>query len=242
MPSSPDARNLPKRFEMRVELEATRVIMVWKERLEQARVSVHVLVAAAGEIEDDEVVLLELRQTLDKTGDGVGRFERGDDAFGARKKARGFESRLIGDGGIFGTPLIGQPGVFGADGGIVEPGGNGMRCGDLPIFVLQNVSVGALQDARSGASKSLMRGEASSVFAEFSAAATGLDADHFHIGVAEEIIKEADGIRTAADAGEKMRGQALFGGEDLLAGFAADHGLKIAHHRGIRMRAENGAE
>ena len=39
-----------------------------------------------------------------------------------------------------------------------------------------------------------------------------------------------------------MRGQALFGGEDLLAGFAADNGLKIANHRRIRMRAENGAE
>ena len=40
----------------------------------------------------------------------------------------------------------------------------------------------------------------------------------------------------------KMRGQALFGGENLLAGFAADDGLKIADHRRIRMRAENGAE
>ena len=39
-----------------------------------------------------------------------------------------------------------------------------------------------------------------------------------------------------------MRGQTLFGGENLLAGFAADDGLKIADHRRIRMRAENGAE
>src|SRR5216683_4542605 len=199
MPSSPDARNLPKRFEMRVELEATRVIMVWKERLEQARVSVHVLVAAAGEIEDDEVVLLELRQTLDKTGDGVGRFERGDDAFGARKKARGFESRLIGDGGIFGTPLIGQPGVFGADGGIVEAGGNGMSRGDLAVFVLQNVGVSALENAGARSRKTLMGGEASGVFAEFSAAAARFDADHLYVGIAKEIVKEADGIRTAAD-------------------------------------------
>src|SRR5216683_5587800 len=117
MPSSPDARNLPKRFEMRVELEATRVIMVWKERLEQARVSVHVLVAAAGEIEDDEVIFPQLGQPFDQAGDGVGGFERGNDAFGAREQARGIESGLIGDGEIFGAALVGEPGMFGADGG-----------------------------------------------------------------------------------------------------------------------------
>ena len=74
------------------------------------------------------------------------------------------------------------------------------------------------------------------------AAAAGFDADHFHVGVAQKFVEEADGVRTAADAGEEMRGQALFRGEDLLAGFAADDGLKIAHHRRIRMRAEHGAE
>src|SRR5712692_7080939 len=87
-----------------------------------------------------------------------------------------------------------------------------------------------------------MCSQAGGVFAKFAAAATGFDADHLYISVAEKLIKETDGIRTAANAGEKMRGDAFFGGEDLLAGFAADHGLKIAHHRGIGMRAENGAE
>ena len=56
------------------------------------------------------------------------------------------------------------------------------------------------------------------------------------------MVEEADGVRAAADAREKMRGQPLFGGENLLAGFAADDGLKIADHRGIRMRAENRAK
>src|SRR5258708_18007335 len=45
-----------------------------------------------------------------------------------------------------------------------------------------------------------------------------------------------------AYAGEKMRRQALFCGENLLASFAADDGLKIADHCGVRMRAEDGAE
>ena len=36
--------------------------------------------------------------------------------------------------------------------------------------------------------------------------------------------------------------ETLFGGDNLLAGFAADDGLKIADHSGIRMGAEDGAE
>src|SRR6266849_538987 len=132
--------------------------------------------------------------------------------------------------------------MLGADGRIVEASGNRMSGRDLAVFVLQNVSVRSLKDAGARPAKSLMRDKACSVFAEFAAAAAGFDADHFHVGVAQKLIKEADGIRTAADAGEKMRRQALFGGENLLARFAADDGLKIADHRWIRMRAENGAE
>src|SRR6266478_731316 len=102
--------------------------------------------------------------------------------------------------------LVSEPGVLGADGGIIEAGGDGMRCGDLAT------------------------------------ATSSFDADHLYIRVAKELMEKADGVRTAADASKKMRGQALFRGEDLFAGFAADDGLKIADHRRVRMRAQNGAE
>ena len=106
------------------------------------------------------------RSALDQAGDGVGGFERGDDAFGAREETRGFERGGVGDGGVFGAAFVGEPGVLGADGGIVEAGGDGMRGGDLAVFVLQNVGVGALQDAGARAGEALMRGEARGVFAE----------------------------------------------------------------------------
>src|SRR5580704_9156013 len=80
MPSSPDARSSANRLEMRVELELATVIGVWKERLEQAGVSVHVLVATAGEVEDDEAVFTHFGDALDQAGDGVGGFQRGDNA------------------------------------------------------------------------------------------------------------------------------------------------------------------
>jgi hypothetical protein len=55
------------------------------QRLEQAGVSVHVLVAAAGNVENDQVVLGHLRGAVDQPGERVCGFERRDNAFGARK-------------------------------------------------------------------------------------------------------------------------------------------------------------
>ena len=74
----------------------------------------------------------------------MSRFERGDDAFGAGESAGGIERGGVRDGGIFGAALIGEPGVLGTDGGVVETGGDGMRCRDLAVFGLQDVSVRAL--------------------------------------------------------------------------------------------------
>src|SRR5208337_4490653 len=132
--------------------------------------------------------------------------------------------------------------MLGADGRIVEAGGDGMGGGDLAVFVLQDVGVGALEDAGARAGEALMSGEARGVIAEAVAAASSFDADHFHVSVFQEFVEESDGIGATADAGVEMRGQTLFGGENLLAGFAADDGLKIADHRWIRMRTENGTE
>ncbi len=114
--------------------------------------------------------------------------------------------------------------------------------GDLAVFGLQHVGVGALQNAGARSGEALRGGEACGVFAEFVAAAAGFDADHFYGFVFQKFVEQADGVGTAADAGKKMRGQAIFRSENLRAGFAADAGVEIAHHRGIRMRAENRAE
>ena len=98
------------------------------------------------------------------------------------------------------------------------------------------------KNAGARAGEALMGGETRGVFAEAVAAAAGFDADHFYVGIFQKFEEQADGVGAAADAGVEMRGQALFGGEDLLTGFAADDGLEIADHGGIRMRAEDGAE
>ena len=77
------------------------------------------------------------------------------------------------------------------------------------------------------------------MFAEPVAASAGFDADHLHVSVLQEFVKQANCVRAAANTSEKMRGQALFRGKNLRARFAADAGMKIANHRRIGMRAEN---
>src|SRR6266481_6439575 len=136
MPSSPEARSSAKRLEIRVKLGKAAAIACGK-RLEQTGISAHVLVAAAGEVEDDEVVLAHAREPFDQTCDGVRGFERGNNAFGASEQTGSIKRSGVRDGGIFGTALVGEPGMLGANGGIIESCGNGMRRGDLAVFILK---------------------------------------------------------------------------------------------------------
>src|SRR2546430_948531 len=108
----------------------------------------------------------------------MGGFERGNDAFGAGEGARSVECGSVGYGGIFGAALVGEPGVLGTDGGVIETSGNGMRCCDLAVFGLQDVGVRALEDAGTRAGEALRSGEARGVFAESVATAAGFDANH----------------------------------------------------------------
>ncbi len=80
------------------------------------------------------------------------------------------------------------------------------------------------------------------MFAQFVAAAAGFHADQPHGFVLHERMENSDGIAAAADAGDHLIRQAAFGFENLLARFEADHAMKIAHHGGIRMRAQRRAQ
>src|SRR5262245_26556270 len=99
-----------------------------------------------------------------------------------------------------------------------------------------------MQDAGARAGESLRGGETSGVFAKSIAAAACFDPHQLYIFVVQKFVEEADGVRAAADAGEEMRWQALFSGENLRVGLTADAGMKIADHSRIRMSAENGAK
>src|SRR5579859_119349 len=128
------------------------------------------------------------------------RFERRYNTFNAREHTRSIKSGGIRDGGVRGAALIREPRVLRTNCRIVESGGDGMRGGDLSVFVLQNVRECSLQHSGARSGKALMRRKARGVFAKLPAAAAGFDANHFHIGVAQKLMKQADGVRTSANA------------------------------------------
>src|SRR5271166_1160612 len=74
------------------------------------------------------------------------------------------------------------------------------------------------------------------------AAASGFDADELDAGVVEEGVEDADGVGASADAGDDGGGKLGFGFQNLLTRLFADDAVEVAHHRRIRMRAENAAE
>ena len=210
---------------------------IFANGLEEAGVSVHILVATAREIEDDKVVFGQFRQALHETGNGMRRFQRGNNPLRARKQPRGIQGGLIGNGRVLRAALVRQPCMLGTDSRIVEPRGNGMRRGDLPIFVLQNVSVRSLKDSWPRAHKPLMSSQTSRMLAKLPPPPSRFDPNHFHLRITQKLMEQPDGVGPASDTSEKMRGQTLFRSEDLLARFAADDRLKITHHCGIGMRA-----
>jgi hypothetical protein len=93
-----------------------------------------------------------------------------------------------------------------------------------------------LQHARGAAA------EARRVLADFVAPPAGFDADQFDCPIGHKRVEHADGVAPAAHAGENGIGQAAFGFQNLAARLLADARMEIAHHHGIRMRAQRGAE
>ena len=187
-----------------------------------------VLVAAAAEIEHEQMVARQSRRDLRDMGQSMRRLERRDDALHARAELEGLERLVVVDRDVLDAAEIVEPGMLRPDAGIVEPGRDRMRVLDLPVLVLQKICPVAVQHAGHAA---VERGR---VLAGLDAVAAGLDPDHAHALVVEEGMEEADGVRAAADAGDERIGQPSLGALELLANLVADHRLEVAHHRGIR--------
>src|SRR5262249_41027019 len=80
------------------------------------------------------------------------------------------------------------------------------------------------------------------VIAQLGAPAAGFDADHPYVFVLHEIVEEADRITSASNARDQNVGNPSLFSQNLRPSFAADHGLKVADHHRVGMRAEDRAE
>ena len=79
--------------------------------------------------------------------------------------------------------LIAQPGMFGADGGVIQTGADAVSELNLAVLVLKDVRASALQNAQRSALKT--RG----MFFGLDAFPSRFDAEHFDRSVFEEWIK-----------------------------------------------------
>ncbi len=195
-----------------------------------------VFVAASGEIDDEDLFLGHGFGEIEGVGDGVGGFEGGDDAFALGGDLQSGEGLLIRDGIVLNAAGVFPIGVFGADAGVIETGGDGVNVSSLAVGVLEDVAEGAVKDAR------VAHGEGGGVLAETASASAGFRAVEFDSGVFDEGVEDAGGVGTATDARDDGVREAAEVVEGLLAGFDADDGLKVADDGGEGMGAGDGAD
>lgn len=164
------------------------------------------------------------------------RLDRRDDALRAGEQAQGLHRGVVGDRAVLAAARVLQEGVLRADARVVQAGRNGVRLGDLALLVLEDVTAGAVQDAR------LARGQGGRVLAGLDAVSGGLEADQADVGVRDEGVEEADGVGAAADAGRDGVRQPSGALQDLAAGLDADDPVEVADHGREGVRAGDRAE
>ena len=196
----------------------------------------HVLVAAAGQIDEQDLVFFHAQRDFRGIGQRMARFKRGDDAFQAAQVVERLKRLVVGHRDVFGAAAVLEPGVLRADAGVIKTRGNRVRLDDLAILVLQQISAVAVQHA------GLAGAQRRRVLAAFQPVARGLDADQAHRLIRDVGIEKANRVRAAADARQHRVGLAPRQFRHLLFRFAADHRLEVAHHHRIRMRPRDGAD
>src|SRR4051794_40648906 len=91
-------------------------------RPDQPRDLLAVLVAAAGEVDEEDLVLAESRGELGGVGDRVGGFERGDDPLELREELEAIERLGVGDADVLDAAAVLPVRVLRADAGVIEAG------------------------------------------------------------------------------------------------------------------------
>ena len=126
--------------------------------------------------------------------------------------------------------------MLGSDARIIETGRDGVRLEHLTVLILQQIGARAVQNAGRALREccGVMRGR--------KPLARRFDAVNGDRRLIEERMEQTDGVRAAADARDQEIGQPALALHQLRARLFADHGLKIAHHRRIRMRARGRAD
>ena len=178
--------------------------------LEIFAIDVDVFVAAAGEIDDEDLALgrraragwLRRRRARDSSAGMM-------PSVRAERQAASSASASLADD-VFGAAAIVQPGVLRADRGVVEAGGNGVRERDLAVA--RPAAGSCRRRAARPATPPRKRAACSPSASPRPPASTPISCTRC---VRDERMEDADGVAAAAHAGEDGIGQAAFGFENL---------------------------
>src|SRR3954447_24924049 len=100
-----------------------------------------ILVAAAGEADEDELFL-----ALVYARECMSGLERRNDSFETAQLPERVQGVLVARPQVFGAAAVAQPRMLGADAGIVEAGRDRVRVGDLAVFVREHRRASAVED------------------------------------------------------------------------------------------------
>src|SRR6516162_4550215 len=147
------------------------------------------------------------------------RFQRGNDALRTCKDTCRLQRVFVADSSVFHTSMAEERGVLRSDGRIIEAGRNRMSVRNQAVVGLQDVRIGAVQNAGFAARKSRC------VFAQAATSPASLDADHFHFAVGNKIVEQPDGVATATYVSEKIVRKLSGSLENLTACLLTDHAV-----------------
>jgi len=217
-------------------MRAARIVRRSLQQAEPARRGVDVLVAASGEVDEEESVGAELPAHLHGAGQCVAGLQRRDDALGLTQQTEGLHRLLVGDGPVLRAAALEQVRVLRPDTRVVQAGRDRVRLHGLAVVVLHDVGERAVEDAGKAGCKPRR------VAAGVDALAAGLQTDEANAGVVEEPVEDPHGVGPAADAGENGVRKSTDEVEHLGSRLDSNDPVEVADHLGEGVRAGHRAE
>jgi hypothetical protein len=198
--------------------------------------NIDVLIASAGEVDNDNCFCGQYILLAVNPGEGVGAFQRRQNAFTLCKDIKNIEHVPVFNREILGSFSVFEQTVFRPYAGIIQACRDRFGIEYLAVFVLHKIHFSAVEDADFSGVK---RGGVSACFKAF---AGRLNADEFDIFIIYKRTKNSDGVASAADAGGNDVWQAADFFKALRTRLYSDAGLKMFYNGRIWMRAAGGAE
>src|SRR5262245_53177444 len=201
-----------------------------------ARHGVHILVAAPAEVHEDRAVGRQGGRQARGMGDGVGRFQGGDDALTPAEELECFQRLGVGGRGVLGAANVLEVAVLRPDARVVEAGADAMGGDDLAVRILQEIGARTVEHA------DLAGAERSGVGAGLDAVPGRFNADQAYLGVVQERVEYADGVAAAAHTGDHVVRQTAELFEALGARLAPDDRLEVAYQARVGVGADRAAD